>query len=129
MGSGCIDCGPTGAFSSCLPLGPQFLRDGSTFQPAPVSTRLVPASSSISYTPHLHPTTSAPPERVLDTTVMGSSSIKDVKVLEPSLYLNTLSENTPHRAGWEVAVYTAGLKLPSASPRSFPNVLGHPVKI
>lgn len=60
---------------------------------------------------------------------MVSSSIKDVKVLESSLYLNMLSENTLYGAGWEVAMCMAGLKLPSASPRSFPDVLGHPVKI
>lgn len=33
------------------------------------------------------------------------------------------------RAGWEMATYTTGLKLPSASPQSFSDVLGHPVKI
>lgn len=48
-----------------------------------------------------HPVCARPslcsPKRVLDAVVMDGSSMKNVKVLESSLYLNILSENTPSR--------------------------------
>lgn len=47
----------------------------------------------LQYSVCLTPCTSQ--KRVLDVVGMGSSSIKDVQVLESSLYLNMLSENNP----------------------------------